>query len=149
MGRLYIPVLTGITVEEAADDTSLSALRTVTRMTKSEDGWLRCYFSRRLLLDAATTPGRVATDALPTEGVLMGTINRALAEYMACKKIRQFKPWIISECCCGLCFYQEYEFDSMKDPYQRPGFMSTAVTNSQGFTLRRNSRTGVETWRLH
>jgi hypothetical protein len=47
------------------------------------------------------------------------------------KKIRQFRAVDHFILCCGLCFYQEYEFDSMKDPYQRPGFMSTAVTTSQ------------------
>jgi hypothetical protein len=51
-----------------------------------------------------------------------------------------FQTWIIWGY-FAVRLYQEYEFDSMKDPLPETLIMSTAVTIVKRFTLRRNSRT--------
>jgi hypothetical protein len=62
-------------------------------------------------------------------------INRALAEYMACAQEDPAipEPWIVSRETVLWAFASTRCKSSIqwKDPYQRPGFMSTAVTNSQ------------------
>jgi hypothetical protein len=133
-----VPFLTGITVEEATDETATIARSSDENDRKRE--WMAplllflagCYldaghYTRARLLLTRCLLYIVASDD--------GIINRALAEYMACAQEDPaiLEPWIISRDTLLWAFASTRCRSSIqwKDPYQRPGFMSTAVTNSQ------------------
>jgi hypothetical protein len=149
----YMTFLTGITVEEAADDTLL--------LRKDENDQKRGWMAPLLLflagcyLDAGdyTRARLLLTRCLLSRGVADdSTINRALAEYMACAQEDPAipEPWIISRDTLLWAFASTRSTSSIqwKDPYQRPGFMSTAVTNSQAVYTEEEQPDRVETWRL-
>jgi aspartyl/asparaginyl beta-hydroxylase (cupin superfamily) len=143
-----VPFLTGITVEEAADgydnENDTYASGTIKRSDENDQKrrWMAplllflagCYLDAgdytraRLLLTRCLLSIVVADDSI--------IINRALAEYMACAQEDPAipEPWIISRDTLLWAFASTRCRSSMiqwKDPYQRPGFMSAAVTKSQ------------------
>jgi hypothetical protein len=94
------------------------------------------YARARLLLTRCLRSIVTATTSTTTVVADDSIINRALAEYMACAQEDPAipEPWIVSRETLQWAFASTTRCRSSiqwKDPYQRPGFMSTAVTNSQ------------------